>query len=471
MRRLLMIGLILSLEAFLLGGCGSSNRESKTQGVVGAACFQCHGNVTTAPQLKVVYPSQNPDGTFTNFSTTVNLFVDPKQYAVSTHGGVECLQCHTGMNMFPPHNAPRTYGGWGAIWPLNDRTTNTNLSNAPGSTDADLQHTLNYYVVPAVACLGCHGSNATLMAYLRSKHATDSDRAFLPNGQPRVATFPFGTAGPQINETYTAVDCQLCHIGNNCGTCHFKAPIGQQIAGNAWTTWSSFNDNTTIPGNYDTKLGQINRWLDWTQNVASHNFNRAADLKSSNDVCSVCHSGFSDGPGSGDLTYNDPLTGAILFSISGTAYDGHSENDELALTVQRGIHTTVQHCVDCHIDTHTSNIPQTLSMGWDTGKSPTKCINCHADKAFALNSRHSDVDCTACHDADLPVMRDLTTFMVVPYHVDVNIMKAFISHNTIHGSDVDCASKCHFSGNNLALPGGQPVLFGPARGDGTKIHQ
>lgn len=485
MRKLFMIGFILSLDAFLLGGCGSSNRESGTKGVVGAACFQCHGSATSAPQLKVYYPSQNSDGTFTNYSTTLNLFVDPKQYSASTHGGVECLDCHIGMNIVPPHNPSRTYGGWGAIWPLNDRTTNTNLSNAPGTTDANVQHTLNYSSVPAAACLSCHGSNATIMSYLSSKHATDSDRAFLPNGQPRTATFPYGdrnhapggvplafspySSAPQVNETYNAVDCQLCHVGNNCGTCHFKAPIFQQISGNASTTWSSYNDNTN--GNYDKKLGQINRWLEWPQNIASHNFNKAADLKSSNDVCSVCHSGFSDGPGSGDLSYNDPLTGALLFNIKGIAYDGHSENDEMALTVQRGIHTTVQHCADCHTDTHTSNIPQTVSMGWDTGKSPTKCINCHADKAFALNSRHSDVDCTACHDPDVPVMRDLTSFKVVPYHVDVNITKAFISHNTIHGSDVNCAAKCHFSGNNLALPGYQAPLVGPVSGDGTKIHQ
>ena len=487
-----MSGLILSLLALLIAGCsgGGDGGGAQTQ-KVGAACFQCHGSPTTAPQMNVVFPVQNPDGTVTNFSTTVNLFVDPVQYAASTHGGIDCFHCHIGMNPVPPHNAPRVYGGWGAIWPLNDRTTNTNLSTAPSATDADVQHTLNYTVVPASACITCHGDQVD---FLSSKHVTDSDRAFLPTGGPRVATFPFGDAthgpggvpfpnspysdAPQINETYNAVDCQLCHIGNNCGTCHFKSPIGQQIAGNAWTTWSSYNDNST--GNYDTKLGQINRWLDWTQNIASHNFNLAADLKSSNDVCSVCHSGFSDGPGSGNLTFNDPLTGALLFTISGTAYDGHSENDELALSLQRGIHTTVSHCADCHIDIHTSNLPQTLSMGWDTRLSPTKCLNCHPDKAFTLTSLHADVDCTACHDGskvggqgniENMVMRDLTTFLVVPYHVDVNITKAFISHNTIHGRDIDCASKCHFSGNNLALPGGQPVLVGPAQGDGFKIHQ
>lgn len=487
MRRVYLAdGLIVSLLALLIGGCGAGNKEgganAQTQGAVGTACFGCHGSAATAPQMKVVYPSLNADGiTFTNFSTTVDLFVDPIQYAASTHGAIECLQCHIGMNPVPPHNAPRAYGSWGAIWPLNDRTTNTNLSSAPGTTDADVQHTLNYNVVPAAACLGCHGT-PTLMGYLNSKHANDNDRAFLPsatgpwNGGPRVATFPFGSAGPQVNETYNAVDCQLCHVGNNCGACHFKAPIGQQIAGDAWTTWSTYNDNST--GNYDTKLAQINRWIDWTQNIASHNFNTAADLKSSNDVCGACHSGFSDGPHSGDNSYT------TVFSVTGTVYDGHSENDEVALTVSRGIHTTVSHCADCHTDIHTTNIPQTLSMGWDTTKSPIKCINCHADKAFATGSLHADVDCTACHDGnsvsapvgtpEVPenlVERDVTNLMVVPYHVDVNIQKAFTSHNLVHGSDIDCAVKCHFSGNNLALPGGQPVLVGPARGDGFKIHQ
>ncbi len=483
MRRVYMDGIILSLLAFLVGGCGSGNKEGSAR-PVGTACFQCHGNAATAPQMKVYYQDST---TFANFSTTVNLFVDPVQYAASTHGGVECIKCHTEMNPVPPHNAPRAYGGWGAIWPLNDRTTNTNLSTAPGTTDADVNHTLNYNVVPAAACLSCHGDQ-TLMAYFNSKHANDNDRAFLPSasgpwsGGPRVATFPFGPNGPQVNETYNAVDCQLCHIGSNCGTCHFKSPIGQQIAGDAWKSWNTYTDNTVPPGssigNYDTKLGQINRWIDWTQNIASHNFNRAADLKSSNDVCSACHSGFSDGPHSGDNSYT------TVFSVTGTAYDGHSENDEVALTVARGIHTTKSHCADCHLDTHTTNIPQTLSMGWDTTKSQTKCINCHADKAFATGSLHADVDCSACHDGnsfsapvgtpEVPenlVERDLTSLMIVPYHVDVNIQKAFTSHNLVHGSDIDCAVKCHFLNNGLALPGGLPVLVGPARGDGFKVHQ
>lgn len=476
MRKKMVVALIIPsaiLLAALATGCGSGHKQGQEAPIaaVGAACFACHGNAASPPIMEIDYPAANPDGSFTTFSTSVNLYVDPAAYAASTHGAVQCLQCHVGMNPVPPHNAPRTYGSWGAIWPLNDRTTDTNLSSAPGTTDADVQHTLNYFVVPAAACLGCHGGDQALMAYINSKHATDMDRADLPSasgpwsGGPRVATFPFGSAGPQINETYNAVDCLLCHVGNNCGTCHFKSPVGQQIAGDAWTTWSSYNAPDNV---YAIKLGQINRWLDWTQNIASHNFNTAADLRSSNDVCSVCHSGFSDGPDSGDLTYSDPVTNATLFSITGTSYDGHAENDELALTVSRGIHATKSHCADCHMDIHSSIIPQTLSMGWDVTQSPTECVNCHADKAFSPGSLHADVDCTGCHDAELPTVRDLSTGIVMPYRVDVNITKTYPSHNIVRGSDIDCAGKCHNANTLITAP---VPLVGPTQGDNTVIHK
>jgi predicted CXXCH cytochrome family protein len=477
MRRDILWGisvLPILLLAVLLGGCGAGNKEGganvQAQGTVGTACFACHGNAATAPQMTVSYTDSNTSATFT---TTVNLFVDPIQYARSTHGGIECLVCHVGMSPVPPHNAPRAYGGWGAIWPLNDTITST----SPGTTDADVNHTLNYYVVPAAACLRCHGT-PTLMGFLNSKHLNDNDRAWLPSATspwsavPRQATFPAALGGIQINEDYNKVDCQLCHIGSNCGTCHFKSPVGQQSPGDAWTAWSTYDAGP----DYATKLAQINRWLDWTQNIASHNFNTAANLKTSNDVCSVCHSGFSDTPFAA-TAYPQPYD--LANTVAGTSYDGHSENDEVALSAQRGIHfsgtfknppllNTPMFCTDCHVDTHTSNLPQTLSMGWDTRQSPTKCINCHADKVFAPNSLHADVDCTGCHDAELPVIRDATTNMVIPFRVDVNIVKTFPSHNIIHGIDIDCATKCHNLGTLITAP------VPPAdqtKGNGIKIHQ
>jgi hypothetical protein len=416
--------IVLSIMG-LIFGCGSSTKEgvsTPTTESVGAGCLICHG----IPNLTM--------NVYTAAGTTeiVPLYVNIDAYRATKHGNVECIACHVGMNLTPPHFPPRVYGSWGPF------------SADDPNVDPSGTKTRNYFVVPAQACLNCH-TDSRYQAFLNSDHATDKDRATLFDGSPRVATFvTVNGTEYQINETYNAFDCGSCHVNNNCAVCHWKSQVVQQAPGsptdNLWTQYDSASS--------DTKAAMTNRWLDWTVNIASHAFNNKTDLTTSNEVCGACHSGFYDAPDSGDVAD---------LKITGRVIEGHPQLEEMILSNKRGIHTTKPLCTDCHLEVHGLFAPQSASNGWYNGK--TQCINCHPDKG--LTGTHADVTCIGCHDAELTPMRDITTGMVVPETVDVNLEKSWPSHNLIKGQDIQC-SKCHFAGNTIGAP--KSVTIGP-------IHQ
>ncbi|MBI5876090.1 MAG: cytochrome c3 family protein [Chloroflexi bacterium] len=361
-----------------------------------AQCLACHGNKDLA--MKV--------GT-----ESVPLFVDATAFAAGKHVKVECTACHTGMNPTTPHNAKRTYGSWARF----------------SAKDTDTTKTRNYYVVDGNACLACH-KDARYTAFMKSEHATIKDMKFEADGKPRVEVKVKGTDGKEyaIDEDFVANDCERCHVNTNCGTCHWKAQIKQKLAGNVLDLWTKYDTDS------DTAKGAMTEYsMDWTLNVASHEFVGKATLTKSNDVCSACHVGYYQG---------DKSVPAI--GVLGIGVRRHPEVQELLLSAKRGVHETKQLCTDCHTELHDLALQNTEHGARLGGK--TQCVNCHADKA--LKAVHADITCTACHDAELNVQRDAEAKMVVAMAVKHSLAESWPSHNLT--KEVKC-EKCHVAGNKV----------------------
>lgn len=361
-----------------------------------AQCLTCHGNKGLAMNV----------GT-----ESVPLYVDSVTYEQSKHGQVECTACHTGMNPMPPHNAKRTYGSWARF----------------SAKDTDVTKTRNYYVVDGNACLTCH-KDARYAAFMQSEHATIKDLKFEADGKPRVEVKVKGTDGKEyaVDENFVANDCERCHVNTNCATCHWKTQIKQKQAGNVLDLWTKYDAAS------DTAKGAMTEYaMDWTFNVASHEFIGKAELTKSNDVCQACHIGYYQG---------DKSVPAI--GVVGAGIRRHPQVQELLLSAQRGVHATKQLCTDCHTELHDMVLKNTEHGAREGGK--TQCVNCHADKA--LKTVHTDVTCTACHDAELNVQRDAELKMVVAMAVKHSLTESWPSHNLT--KEVKC-EKCHVAGNKV----------------------
>lgn len=363
---------------------------------VNAQCLTCHGNKDLA--MKV--------GT-----ETVPLFVDATAFAAGKHAKAECTSCHTGINATPPHNAKRVYGSWARF----------------SAKDTDVTKTRNFYSVTADACLKCH-TDARYSAFMKSEHATIKDMKFEADGKPRVEVKVKGTDGKEyvVNENFVANDCERCHVNTNCATCHWTTQIKQKQAGNVLDLWTKYDATS------DTAKGAMTEYgMDWTVNIASHDFVNKAELTKSNDVCQACHVGYYQG---------DKSVAAI--SVLGIGVRRHPQVQELLLSATRGVHETQQLCTNCHTELHDLLLQNTEHGAREGGK--TQCVNCHADKA--LKAIHADVTCTACHDAELNVQRDPELKMVVAMAVKHSLTESWPSHNLT--KDVKC-EKCHVAGNKV----------------------
>lgn len=363
-----------------------------------ALCFTCHANKDLAMKVG---------------SESVPLYVDQVAYAAGKHGKAECMSCHTGMNLAPPHNARRTYGSWARFSAKNTDTTKTR----------------NYYLVDGGACLACH-KDARYSAFMKSEHATIKDLKFEANGKPRVEQKVKGSDGKEyvLNETFVGNenDCERCHISTNCGTCHWKTKITQKQAGNVIDLWTKYDKES------DAAKGAMTEYsMDWTVNIASHEFNGKAALTKSNDVCTACHIGYYQG---------DKSVAAL--DIKGMGIRRHPQVQEVQLSAKRGVHKTLQLCTDCHTELHDVMLQNTEHGGRLGGK--TQCINCHSDKV--QKGVHADVTCAACHDAELAVQRDADMKKVVPMAIKHKMTETWPSHNLT--TDVSC-EKCHFAGNRI----------------------
>ncbi len=360
---------------------------------VNAPCLACHGNKDTAMKVG---------------DETVPLFVDAVAFGGGKHGTVACTACHTGLNPTPPHNAKRTYGSWARF----------------SVRDTDVTKTRNYYTVQADACLTCH-KDAKYQAFSKSEHATIKDLKTTGAGTPRVEIKKVGTDGKEylIDENFVPSDCERCHIGNSCATCHWNTQVKQKQTGSVLALWTKYDKDS------DTAKGAMTEYgMDWTVNVASHTFLNAKALTSSNQVCQACHIGYSQG----DMSV--PAIG-----ITGIGIRRHPQIEELQLSAQRGVHKTQQFCTNCHKDIHETVLKNTEHGGRTGGA--TQCTNCHADKVVK-GPAHQTVTCIGCHDAELTVQID--SGKVVPMAVKHNLTESWPSHNLT--KDVKCA-KCHVPGN------------------------
>ena len=361
-----------------------------------AQCLSCHGNKSL--EMKVA-------------AETVPLYVDQAAFAAGKHGKAECTACHTGINPTPPHNAKRTYGSWSRF----------------SVKDTDVTKTRNFYTVDASACLKCH-ADAKYQAFAKSEHATIKDMKFTSNNKPRTLVKVKGTDGKEydVDEDFIANDCERCHVNTNCGTCHWKTTIKQKQTGNVLDLWMKYDAPSDATKGNLTEYG-----MDWTLNVATHEFVNAKALSASNDVCQACHIGYSQG---------DKSVAAL--GIFGVGIRRHPQVQELQLSVARGVHETQQFCTNCHKDLHEMIYKNSEHGAREGGK--TECVNCHADKALK-GAAHKTVTCIACHDAELGVHID-SNKMVYPLALKHNLTESWPSHNLV--KEVKC-EKCHVAGNKV----------------------
>lgn len=342
----------------------------------------------------------------------VPVYVNIAAYQQTKHGDVECVECHTDINPTPPHNANRTYGSWARF----------------SVKDTDVNVSRNFYSVSADACLACH-DDAKYAAFAQSEHATIKDMLSNADGSPRVETTLQGSDGQEYhaNENFDAKDCERCHINTNCGTCHWTSNIKQKQEGNVLDLWTMYDKDS------DTAKGAMTEYgMNWTVNVASHDFRSAEELTSSDEVCTACHIGYYQG---------DKSVPAI--DLEGIGVRRHPQAQELALSAARDIHANKQ-CTDCHEDLHEMVYQNTEHGARLNGA--TQCTNCHEEKAMTGDT-HKTVTCIACHDAELGVHLD--NGMVYPMALKHNLEESWPSHNLT--LEVQC-TKCHFAGNEVEAP-------------------
>ena len=360
-------------------------------------CLACHGIENIAMMVG---------------EEAVPVYVNAAAFKQGKHGEVECVECHTDINLTPPHNANRVYGSWARF----------------SLKDTDVTKSRNFYSVSADACLACH-NDEKYAAFAQSEHATIKDMLSNADGSPRVEITLKGSDEQEYhaNENFDAKDCERCHINTNCGTCHWASTIKQKQEGNVLDLWTSYDKES------DTAKGAMTEYgMDWTVNVASHDFRSAEELTSSNDVCTTCHIGYYQG---------DMSVSAI--GLEGIGIRRHPQVQELALSATRGVHENMQLCTACHTDTH-EMVYQNTEHGARLGGA-TQCTNCHADKA--PTSIHKTVTCIACHDAELGVHLD--NGMVYPMALKHNLEESWPSHNLT--LEVQC-TKCHVAGNEVGAP-------------------
>jgi len=365
---------------------------------INESCLGCHGD----PGIGMIVGAE-----------AVPLYVDAEAYAQTAHGSQDCTTCHLGFTAQIPHNAQRTYGSWARFSLKNTDTTKSR----------------NFYVVSAEACLACH-TDEKYAAMPQSEHGTIKDMKYNADGSPRVEITITGSDGQDYhaNENFDAADCERCHINTNCGTCHWKTKITQKQEGNVLDLWTNFDSDS------DTAKGAMTEYgMDWTVNVASHEFRNKEELTASNEVCQACHIGYYQG---------DKSVPAI--GLQGIGIRRHPQVQELALSAARGIHGTFT-CAACHTDVHEMVYTNTEHGARTGGK--TLCSNCHADKAIT-GPIHANVTCIACHDAELGVHLDGEK--VYPMALKHNLEESWPSHNLT--LEVNC-EKCHFPGNTVGAPG------------------
>ena len=461
------LGLVMALSG-CSGDTGATGAAGVASGVTNETCLSasCHGN--TALVKTIVRNDAGKEGV----EETIPLYVDKIKYATTVHGTQLCVACHTDINASGGAHGPvaKTYGGWArfsAKQAVESIATN------------EILRTRNYITAASRSCVTCHSNHA---GFANSAHATiyKQRNAKIDTALRAAATtqFPGDTIGT-LGEAYMTGDCNRCHAA--CSTCHFKSTIKRAAAGWSLKFWDK-NQAAYPATGWNDKMTEFE--MDWTTNVASHEFRKGSYFKADKDpegVCEACHTGLYK-PAK-DAYYWSDAAKTIVKKVKATEGKRHMQAYEILLSgigsnnpeyITGGKNTAHASfaCADCHGGLHSL---LGLPNSWDvTGDA--KCSNCHAAYVHtnsAVGLHNTKVPCVGCHsfgmardfmyksgaavDSSTDVFLDPKSGQVRPVIRKQGIAEPWYPHNwqTLNPGTGrtdpagDCAKKCHYSGNQV----------------------
>jgi len=383
-------------------------------------CFVCH-NVST---LKKTMDTEL--GT-----EIVPLYVNREKFSRSIHRANRCVDCHADIvwdNVKKEHPiVPKYYGGW------------ANFSAE------DIIQGRNYYTKASVSCVNCHTDQSE---FFSSQHYLIKD---IKNSRMEINIYN----GIEIGKDYIGNEakCGKCHL--TCATCHFKGEKAQEATGEITDFWSQL-----LKGEKIGVDGLTNWAIDWTTNVEAHTFATGEELRSSNDLCRICHTGFYTNyeqkgyyHPDGFLYWDSLVSQGVnkypqfeeLQFLFGNIYvnTGIPNLDSLYSDISNEGHSIKKgKCLDCHNNSPAQIHSLALPSCKDNG--------CHPGIAFKKAGLHQDIVCVACHDATMEPWREpnlggkVDTVKVAA--VKNNKVINWHSHMIIKPDGVNtnyCERKCH----------------------------
>lgn len=483
MRRLVVM---LSVLVVGVAGCEGAKGPAGPAGDPGAAAVtnatclssSCHGDTALK---KTIVTSMDP----VKVEEFVPLFVDQAAYAASVHGAQLCVSCHNDINASGGAHGPvaKTYGGW-------SRFSKQQAAEAIGTNE--ILRTRNYVTAASRSCATCHTSHS---GFQNSAHATiyKMRAAHIDTELTAIATADAG-APTTIGEDYVVGNCNRCHA--TCSTCHFKSDVVRKNATSVTAHWDAIQATDRLTDGTTAVPDSMSEfYMDWTTNVASHDFRRASYFATDSEgVCEACHTGFQR-PARRAYYWTDAAK-TVPASVMATNVKRHPQATELAISGGTTISPLTgganPHgafvCADCHGtseykpgafgtgDVH--GLPG-LSYEWSL-YGDVQCGGCHGDYVHSeptvgmhLDDTGTKVACIGCHTFGLArdfelaktgtatsheVFLDPVTNEVRPVVWKNGHAIAWYSHNwqtLVPGTGVtpktdpagSCAQKCHYSGN------------------------
>jgi len=383
-----------------------------------AACLSasCHGNPALVKTITV--PNKS--------SETVPLYVNAAVYATTIHGAQKCVSCHTDITLAKGGhaNVPKMFGGWARFSEKQNVAFSPNTNNiAAGSED-----TRNYVTAASRSCstANCHPN---MSAFASSPHATIYKQVEA-HIDPALTAYATACEGKPYNigENWGNGDCNRCHA--TCGTCHFKSTIsrlGNQPITNVWDEVQATGkvNNVTVSG------GLTEFKMDWTTNVASHDFRAKAYFANDTEkVCEACHTGF-----------NNPAQNAYYWKGEERSYTNLTTVGIAKATYVR------RHPQQTELEISGSKVISPLTGGSNTAHAAMTCNDCHGTASGKSGNIHTlpgeeynwaikgDINCTDCHGPGQ-----------VNEHLHVNPwVAAHVSGGFAEGTKVACIG-CHSFG-------------------------
>jgi cytochrome b subunit of formate dehydrogenase len=348
-----------------------------------AVCIECHGKRDIKPETG---------------DLTRPLFVDESPFIDSTHGDLECIDCHTdldGQNF--PHEE--------AVAPVDCAECHDEVPDVL----ADSQHgrALARGDARAPSCADCHGNHGIQpLSEKESRKAIQKNCARCHEDQSKAFIESLHGAALSRDDPL-APDCASCHGGHNvlpvtdprslisfhniprlCGACHKEgAPVQE----------ARDVPHEDVLKNYSLSIhgeGLFKKGLTVTA------------------VCTSCHTSHNV------LAHDDPNSSIHLDNITATCMQCHILIEEVHRKVIRGeMWEKEPHripvCVDCHAP------HEARKVFYDQGMADGDCLSCHGDDKLSRtrdgrevslyvnhgnlkDSKHSGVACAQCHTDGTP---------------------------------------------------------------------